>query len=149
MHHIAATKTITKSTASVANSATFTAEIDTLAYEYASIDVVLSPFTAAAATAALVLRVGESDTASQGTNATSITGFVGGTSFTVAAGSTTGADNGYVARFNIDLRGRKRYLTVVATPALTVGVAAVARLGRGNQAPIDATSGNVNNWVSG
>ena len=107
------------------------------------------PATAAASTAALVLRVGESDTASAGTNATSISGFVGGTSFTVAAGSTTGADNGYVARFNVDLRGCKRYLTVVATPALTVGVASVARLGRGNLAPIDATGGNVNNWVSG
>jgi len=149
VHHIAATKTVTKSTASVASSATFTAEIDTLGFDYASIDLILSPFTSAASTAALVLRVGQSDTASQGTSATSISGYVGGTDFTVSAGTTTGADNGYVGRFNLDIRARKRYLTVICTPSQTVGVTSLCRLGRGEQAPTDGTSGNTSNWVSG
>lgn len=148
MHHIAATKTDTKAVASVASSATHSHEIDTLGYEYASIDIIFSPFTAAAAAAALVLKLQQSD--ASGSAQVNVSGYVAGTDFTMAAGVTTGSGNaGYVCRMNVDLRGKKRYLTVAATPGLTVAVATVARLGRGNQAPTDATSGNTSNWVSG
>lgn len=147
MHHIAATKSDIKAAASVAASATHSHEIDTLGYEYAAIDVVFSPFTAATSSAASVLKLQQSD--ASGSGQANISGFVGGTDFTVGAGSTTGANNGYVVRFNVDLRGKKRYLTVAASPGNTVAVATVARLGRGNQAPVDATSGNTNIWVSG
>jgi hypothetical protein len=145
--HIAATKTDTKAAASVAASATHSHEIDTLSYDFASIDVVFSPFTATTSSAASVLKIQQSD--ASGSGQADVSGFVGGTAFTVGAGSTTGANNGYVARFNLDLRGRKRYLTVVASPGNTVAVASVARLGRGEQAPIDSTTGNTNIWVSG
>ena len=147
MHHIAATKTDAKSTASVAASATFTHEIDTLGFEFATIDVAFSPFTATTATAASVLKIQQSD--ASGSGQANVSGFVGGTDFTVGAGATTGFNSGYTARFNLDLRGKKRYLTVSTSPGNTVAVSSVARLGRANQAPTDATSGNVTNWVSG
>lgn len=147
MFHIAASKSDVKAAASVAASATHTHEIDTLGYESCSIDVVFSPFTAATSSAASVLRLRQSD--SSGSGQANISGFVGGTDFTVGAGSTTGANNGYVARFNLDLRGKKRYITVDASPGNTVAVATVARLGRANQAPTDATSANTNVYVSG
>lgn len=146
MIHIAASKSDVKAAASVAASATHTHEIDTLGYEACSIDVVFSPFTAATSSAASVLKLRQSDSA--GSGQANLSGFVGGTDFTVGAGSTTG-NIGYVARFNLDLRGKKRYITVDASPGNTVAVATVARLGRGNQAPTDATSGNTNVFVNG
>jgi len=147
MNHVAATKTVEKIEASVANNATHSIEIDTLGFAYASIDVAFSPFTAAATAAATVLRLAQSDTS--GSGQTNVSGFLGGTDFTVAAGSTTGAAAGYSHRFDIDLRGKSRYLTVYATPALTVGVATIARLSRGEAGPIDATSKGVNTQAVG
>ena len=146
MIHIAATKTDARSAASVAANATHTHEIDTLGYEYVSIDVVYSPFTAATSNAAPVLRLTQHDVT--GTGQTNISGYVGGTDFTVAAGATTGAV-GYVQRFNVDMRGRRRYLTLYTSPGNTVGVTSVARLGRPEEAPTSASTGNVNGWVSG
>ena len=149
MNHAAGTKSVARVTTSVAASATFTHEIDTLGYKYASVDVIFSPFTASNVSLASVLRVGESDTASQGTSATSITGLVGGTDFTIAAtGASTGAAVGGIARFNVDLRGRKRYLTVVVSPSTTVAVISSARLSKAEQGATDATTANVNNYAS-
>jgi hypothetical protein len=147
MNPVAATKSVEKIEASVANSATHSIEIDTLGFAYASIDVAFSPFTAAATAAATVLRLAQSN--ASGSGQTNVSGFVGGTDFTVAAGSTTGAAVGYSHRFDIDLRGKSRYLTVYATPALTVGVATVARLSRGEAGPMDATSKGVNTQAVG
>lgn len=141
MNHVAATKSVEKVEASVASSATHSIEIDTLGFSYASIDVAFSPFTAAATAAATVLRLAQSNTS--GSGQTNVSGFVGGTDFTVAAGSTTGAAVGYSHRFDIDLRGRSRYLTVYATPALTVGVATVARLSRGEAGPVSSSDKGV------
>lgn len=147
MLYVSATKSDVKAASSVAASGTHTHEIDTLGFESLSIDVVFSPFTAATASAASVLKLRQSD--SSGSGQANISGFVGGTDFTVGAGSTTGANNGYVARFNLDLRGKKRYITVDASPGNTVAVVTAARLGRANQMPTDATSANTNVFVSG
>jgi hypothetical protein len=144
--HLNATRTDARSVASVAANATHTHEIDTLGYESVSIDVVYSPFTAATSNAAPVLRLTQHDVT--GTGQTNISGMVGGTDFTVAAGATTG-NAGYVARFNVDMRGKRRYLTLYTTPGNAVGVTSVARLGRAEEAPVNAASGNVGTWVSG
>jgi hypothetical protein len=144
--HLNATRTDARSVASVAANATHTHEIDTLGYESVSIDVVYSPFTAATSNAAPVLRLTQHDVT--GTNQTNISGMVGGTDFTVAAGATTG-NAGYVARFNVDMRGKRRYLTLYTTPGNAVGVTSVARLGRAEEAPVNAATGNVGTWVSG
>jgi hypothetical protein len=147
MNHVAATKSVEKLEASVAANATHSVEIDTLGFAYASIDVAFSPFTAATSSAASVLRLAQSDTS--GSGQANVSGFVGGTDFTVAAGSTTGATVGYSHRFDVDLRGKRRYLTVYATPGNTVAVATVARLSKGEAGPVDATGKNVNTQAVG
>ncbi|NBT14275.1 MAG: hypothetical protein EBS56_11975 [Planctomycetia bacterium] len=147
MNFVSASKSVSKAETSVAANATHSVEIDTIGFAYASIDVVFSPFTAAATAAATVLRLAQSD--SSGSGQANISGFVGGTDFTVAAGSTTGANAGYTHRFDVDLRGKKRYLTVYATPAATVGVVTVARLSKGEAGPTSASDKGVSTQVVG
>lgn len=139
MNHHSGAKSVVKAAASVAASATHSHEIDTLGFKYASIDVVFSPFTAATSSYASVLKVQESD--SSGTGQADVSGL----SITAGAGSTTGANVGAVARFNVDLRGRKRYLTVVTSPGNTVAVVTAARLSKGEQHAVTATESGVNN----
>lgn len=94
------------------NASWTTVEIDTLGFDYATV------FWALGATdiAMAALKMQESDTA--GSGQTDITGLVWGTSTNIAGSTSTlpssTNDNG-VFRFDIDLRGRKRYLTLVAT----------------------------------
>lgn len=149
MNHVAATKSVSKAETSVASNATHSAEIDTLGFNHASIDVLFSPFTSASGptTAATVLRVAHSDTA--GSGQTNITGMVGGTSFTVGAGVTATSSVGYAHRFDIDLKGKKRYLTVYATPASTCGVVTTCRLSRGEAGPVNASDKGVNTQAVG
>lgn len=142
MNHASGNKSVVKAAASVAAAATHSHEIDTAGFKYASIDVVYSPFTAATASYASVLKVQESDTSGSGQ------ADISGLSITAGAGSTTGANAGAVARFNIDLRGRKRYLTVVTSPGNTVAVVTNARLSKGEQHAVSATDAGVNNIAS-
>jgi hypothetical protein len=142
MNHASGNKSVTKAAASVAASATHSHEIDTLGFKYAAIDVVFSPFTAATSSYASVLKVQESDASGSGQ------ADISGLSVTAGAGSTTGASVGAVARFNIDLRGRKRYLTVVTSPGNTVAVVTNARLSKAEQGATDATTAGVNNYAS-
>jgi len=140
-------KSLAKHSASVAASATFTHEIDCAGFKYASIDVLFSPFTASNVSIANVLRVSEADTS--GATGTNVSGLVGGTDFTIAStGASTGADIGAIARFNVDLRGRKRYLTVRVTPSTTVAMISAARLSKGEQHAVTASEANVNNVAS-
>ena len=142
MNHHSGAKSVSKHTASVAASATFSHEIDTAGFKYAAIDVVYSPFTAATSSYASVLKIQESDSA--GTGQADITGL----SVTAGAGATTGAAVGAVARFNIDLRGRKRYLTVVTSPGNTVAVASNARLSKAENHATDDAGAGVDDYVS-
>lgn len=139
MNHHSGAKSVTKAAASVAANATHSHEIDCAGFKYASIDVVYSPFTAATTSYASVLKVQESD--ASGSGQADVTGL----SITAGAGSTTGANVGAVARFNIDLRGRKRYLTVVTSPGNTVAIVTSGRLSKGEQHAVTATESGVNN----
>lgn len=144
MNFAAATRSVSKAEASVASNATHSLEIDTLGFAFASIDVLFTPFTAAnpPTTAATVLRVAHSDTT--GTAAqTNISGLVAGTDFTVAAGVTATAGVGYAHRFEVDLRGKRRYLTVYATPSSTAGIITSCRLSKGEGGPTTATEKGV------
>ena len=143
MNHVAASKSVSKAETSVALTATHSVEIDTLGFNHASIDVLFSPYTSATGptTAATVLRVAQSDVS--GSGQVDVSGMVGGTDFTVAAGSTATASVGYAHRFDVDLRGKKRYLTVYATPASTCGVITTARLSKGEAGPVSATDKGV------
>ena len=142
MNHHSGAKSVSKHSASVAASATYTHEIDTLGFKYASIDVMFSPFTASNVSIASVLRVGETDTT--GGSLTNVSGLVGGTDFTIAATGASTGNVGGIARFNVDLRGRKRYLTVVTTPSTTVAVVSSVRLSKGEQHAVTASESGVN-----
>lgn len=139
MNHASGNRSVVRASASVAASATHSHEIDTAGFKYASIDVIYSPFTAATSSYASVLKVQESDTAGSGQVD------VSGLSITAGAGATTGALVGAVARFNVDLRGRRRYLTVVTSPGNTVAVVTNARLTKAEQFPVTAAESGVNN----
>jgi hypothetical protein len=149
MNHVAASKSVSKAEVAVLSSATHSLEIDTLGFANASIDVLFSPFTAASppTTAATVLRVAQSDTS--GSGQVNISGFVAGTDFTVAAGVTATASVGYSHRFDIDLRGKRRYLTVFATPASTCGVITSCRLSKAEAGPMSASEKGVNTQAVG
>lgn len=148
MNFGAAQKSVAKAEASVASSATHSLEIDTLGFAYASIDVYFTPFTAASgpSTAATVLRLAHSDTTGAAGTANL---YVQSTDYTVAAGSTATAGVGYAHRFDVDLRGKRRYLTVYATPASTVGVVTSCRLSKGEAGPMSASDKGVNTQAVG
>jgi hypothetical protein len=114
MIHGQSTKVVnlTPPAAIIDNSAVTVAELDTLGFDYCEIYVALG----ATDIAMTVLKVTESDTA--GSGHADVTGLVFGTS-TNTAGSTsalpTATDDNDVFKFEIDLRGRKRYLDMGAT----------------------------------
>jgi hypothetical protein len=147
MNHLESTKTVASlGTADTATNATFTHSIDTLGYDYASIDVVMEASTATTAAVALALKLGQSDTNSAFAD---ITAFVGGGSggFTIPTTSLTGASN--IVRFNLDMRGKRRYLQVSATPVAASVVCSVARLGKGDVGPVSAAEVGVAAVISG
>lgn len=94
-----------------------------------------------------VLKLQHSDT-TDATNYSDISGFVGGTDFTIPNALTSaGAHN--VFRFNVDLRGRRRYIRFLTAPRTTMTIFATANLGRLEQAPYNAAKANVLALVEG
>jgi len=134
------TRTVVKVSAVTATGGAFSHEIDTRYADYVSVDVVYSTFTATAAAYSTSLKVQESDTAGSGQTD------VPGMTVTPTAGLTTG---NHVCRFNVDMRGRKRYITVVANPAQPATVASVVRLDKIEDNPYNAATAGVSNYVSG
>lgn len=121
-------------TASTTNGATATGQIDTLGFANCIIDVNMT--TADSTTNKLTtLKISESDD-TVATNFSDVTALVaGGTGgFTLAAPSTsTNQPNLY--KFNVDLRGRKRYLKVTVTPPTTQSITIWATLQKPQKAP--------------
>ena len=147
MNHLESTKTVAKlGTSDTTTAQTFTSSIDTLGYDYASIDVVFEANAATTDSVATSLKLGQSDTTSAFAD---VTAYVGGGSggFTIPTTSLTGASN--VVRFNVDMRGKKRYLQVSATPIVASVVCAVVRLGKGDVGPVSAADVGVAAVVSG
>ena len=58
------------------------------------------------------------------------------------------ANIGAIARFNVDLRGRKRYLTVNVTPTTTVAVISSVRLSKAEVHASSTTDSGTNNYAS-
>ena len=147
MNSLELTKTAAKiGTADTATDATYTQTIDTLGYDYASIDVVFEATTAAGDAVADTLTLSQSD---DNTTFANITEFVGGGAggFTIPTTSLTDASN--IVRFNLDLRGKSRYLKVSATPIIDSVVCSVARLGKADVGPTTAAEQGVSATVSG
>jgi hypothetical protein len=127
----------------VDNASWTTNVIDTLGWDYCTIYFCLGANDIAIA----ALKVQEADAAASATaltNGADVTGLVFGTSTNIA-GSTSALpaddEDGNVFAFDIDLKGRKRYLDLVATNGDgTAGgfASAFAVLSRGEQAPVTA-----------
>jgi hypothetical protein len=123
-------------------SSAVTLTVDTVGVDYASFTVLRG--SNASTVFASVLKVEESDDNSTFSN---VTGFVGGTDFTIPTVSDTSAT--VVVKLDIATPARKRYLKVTATPAVSVPVAITGRLSRLENAPSNASEAGVIGWVKG
>lgn len=137
------------------NGATATGVIDTLGYDWATIDIIAATQDVVS-NVPTVLKLQECDT-TVATSFADVVGFRGGTAVTTsvdfvinATGNTAATavlQNNY--KFNVDCRTRKRYLQAVVSPATTQVITILANLGRGEQSPVTAGKTNAMNLVEG
>jgi hypothetical protein len=139
MNHLENTKSATGSAVATNSSTTATLRLDTLGYDYASIDVVYGAVLAAGtnSAAAQTLTLKHSDSASS--NYDVISGYPTVALPTAAASSVVSS----IVRFDVDMRGRKRYIEVESSPNTLATVVVVARLGKGEVGPASAAEKGV------
>ena len=137
-------QTIVISQASTTNAATATGNIDTLGFDFLTLDVITSTSNDTTNNPS-VLKLSESDDTVV-TNFADVSGAVGDTDFTIPASVTQG---NWGMKFNVDCRARKRYLRLSASPLTTQVITAIANLSRGDEAPTNTTSANVTALVEG
>jgi hypothetical protein len=127
------------------NGATASGIIDTLGYDWATIDII--------ATTADVVSDGPTVCKLQEADVTNSSSFADISAFSTPTipnantAATATLQNNY--KFNVDLRARKRYLQAVYSPQTTQTVTVVANLGRGEQAPNTAAKANAMTLVEG
>jgi len=128
---------------STTNGATATGLIDTQGFSWLTLDVITTTSDAATNNPS-VLKLSECDT-SNGTF-TDVDGFVGDSDFDIPDAVTSG---NWGVKFNVDLRGRKRYLKLSVSPTTTQTITAIANLGVGSEAPVSASDAGVKALVEG
>lgn len=137
---VAMTKSVVAGKGSVyTSSQTNTMTLDTLGYDYASIDVIFGP-AASTSSVAQTLTLKQGDTSNAATE--NVTGFTGDLKPAIYAGQTV-TDTMTVSRLEVDCRGKKRYLAVAASPNTDTVIVIAARLSRGEEGPYDATTKGV------
>ena len=115
----------------VATNTTTWCWVDTIDYDWVTIDLLAG--TAAVTSTPLGINIYEADTT---TTVTTYPVLRSGTEFTASVQASTGTN---LSKFNIDLRGRKRYIFLNYTPAdAAQSFVAVANLGRAGEAPVSA-----------
>jgi hypothetical protein len=119
-----------------------TLTIDTIGWDHTSVSVLRA--SNASTVFASVLKVEESDDNSTFSN---VSGFLGGTDFTIPAVSDT--SSAAVVKLDVNTLAKKRYLKVLATPAVSVNTIVTARLSRGENAPSNASEAGCIGWVKG
>jgi hypothetical protein len=132
-------------TVSKTNGATASGIIDTLGYDWATIDIIATTADVVS-NKPTVCKLQEADD----TNATSfadITAFATPTIPNANTAATAVLQNNY--KFNVDCRARKRYLQPVYSPATTQTVTILANLGRAEAAPVTAAKANAMTLVEG
>lgn len=131
---------------SVTNAATATGNIDTLDFDFVSIDVITSTSNNTSNNPS-ILKLSESDDTAA-TSFADIAEFVGdgASGFTIPDAVTSGL---WGVKFNVDCRARKRYLRVTLSPLTTQVVTAIANLSKGTEAPVSTTTANVKALVEG
>jgi hypothetical protein len=145
MNHLEMTKSATGTSVATNSSTTATLRLDTLGYDYASIDVVYGAVLAAGtnSASAQTLTLKHSDAASTGYDV--ISGYPVVALPTAAASSVVSS----IVRFDVDMRGRKRYIEVASSPNTLATVVVVARLGKGEVGPASAAEKGVVNAYAG
>lgn len=145
-----AKKVLVLNQASTTNGATASGNIDTLGYDYVNLDVIMTTSNDATNNPS-VLKLSESDDTVV-TNFADITEFVGdGTGgFTIPSAITAATSiDGPYATFNVNCRGRKRYLKLSVSPVTTQSITAIAQLGRAHEEPVGTTDQSVSVIVNG
>ena len=140
MIHVAATRSVVGGKASVyTSSQTNTLTLDTLGYDFASIDVIYGPAASTSSVAqTLTLRQGDAVNAVTET----VAGFTSGLAPAAYAGQTV-TDTMTVSRLEVDCRGKRRYLAVATSPNTDTVIVIAARLSRGEESPYNAATKGV------
>jgi hypothetical protein len=136
VNHLEATKTVV-GTPCTSAAVTATLTLDTLGYDYASIEVIVDKSSTAGHTANSILNVltlTQGDTTAAGSSVYTVA---------VPAASVAVTNQASVVRLDVDCRGKGRYLKVDATPAVTLDTNIVARLGKGEVGPESASAKGV------
>jgi hypothetical protein len=133
-------------TTSLTNGATGTGSVDTLGYDFLSLDV-LQTTSNVVSNKLSVCKLSESDT-TDATNYSDVAAFVGGGTggFTIPSADTS---NSQLYKMNMDLRARKRYIKLSASPVTTQSITAIANLSLAEQSPVSATNAGVAALVVG
>lgn len=127
--------------------------IDTLGADWCTIDVFGTTQVGTSQThSPSVLKLQENDT-TVASNFADIVGFRGGsataTNVDFLVGSVTAASNTPAYKFNVDCRARKRYLSVVISPATSQTFYGTVNFGRMEQSPSTAAKAGVLSLIEG
>jgi len=131
---------VAKTTAAIVTAQTATASIDTMGYDFMQLAVKLGT-EAAVSSVPTTLKLSESDI-TDATGYSDIKAFVGGTAtdgFSLTGSVFTATSTSANVVFNVDLRGRKRYIKIAMSPQVTDALFGVyAVLARGEASPSTA-----------
>lgn len=135
--------------ASTTNAATAAGNIDTIGYDFCSIDTLMATSNNTTNNPT-VFKLAESDDTVV-TNFSDITAFVGDGvgGWTIPAAETVATNPSNRFKFNVDCRARKRYLRLSISPLTTQVITAIANLSKHEQAPVNTTTANVKALVEG
>ena len=129
----------------ITNGGTNSYQFDTLGFDSAVVDVILSSANTTSNAPSLVV-LSETDTTTSSTNG-DIIAFTMKTATATnvgvlipITGVITGTGNCNIYRFNVDLRQRKRYITVRVSPVTTMQAVVDVRLGKAEAIPIAAST---------
>lgn len=134
----------------VAAASTTTAAVDTLGYDYMTLDFIDGSIHTGTDRLTF-LQLSESPTTmSAYTDGTNIAACVGAAATSSTAGfvlprqsTCTVVPTGVVYRMNVDLKGRKRYMCLLYTPVNASSICAVAHLSRKNEGGEAMVAGDV------
>ena len=138
MSILASKQVILINNATVSNAGTITGRIDTLGFDFLTLDVT-STTTDSVTNDPTVLSITEGATTSSYDAIATLTGD-GASGFTIP-NMYTNTDWGM--KFNLDLRGRKRWLKITISPLTTHTMSVIGNLFRGDVIPMNTTDANV------
>lgn len=142
MFYGASTKLAVSPPASFTNGATASLVIDTLNWAAADIAVVFSASNNSTNVPS-VFKLQQSDI----TNSTGYSDVTGGSFTSAYTTANTVVTNSDTLAFSVDMRGKARYLKVLASPVTTQVVSIVANLYRGGLEPATAAARNLAGWL--